>query len=356
MPVLAVSAKLKRRGAKLLFIGSTKPADREAAEGAGLAFAAIQAGKLRRYFSLAHVTDPFRVLVGYRQARRIIQRFQPQVVFAKGGYVSLPVVRAAARLGVPVVIHESDVVPGLANRLAARSAAKIAVSWPVEQVQRAGRFSADKLVYTGNPIRDGVSQGTAERARKQFHFDAKLPTVLVLGGSQGSRAVNKLVRGALPNLLKEAQVIHQVGPRAAAEIAARVPGVPTELRKRYQARGFLGEEQFDVYAAADLVIARAGANTLAEIAAAGKPSILIPLPSAASDHQRANAKVFEQAGAAVVLEEAGLEPDRLARTVRQLLSDPAQRENMSRAARKLAKLDAAEKLAELVWRTGKRHG
>ncbi len=349
MPALAVSAELKKRGAEVLFVGHT-PADRRLVEAAGFPFEAIPAGKLRRYFSIRTLFEPLGVFRGYRRSLRIIKRFRPDVLFAKGGFVALPVMRAAKRRGIPIVLHESDLVPGLANRTGGKWAAVTAVSFPPERMQWQ---PAGRVVQTGNPLRSEILKGKAERARKTFGLSASLPVVLVLGGSQGSRTINETLAAALPELLPEAQVIHQVGERAGEAVGRYVAAAPAEYRKRYHVRAFLGDELFDCYAATDLVVTRAGAGGLAEVAAVGKPAVVIPLASAAGGHQAANAAVFKDADAAVVVPEGRLDGAELARTVKRLLHDPTRRARLGRAARSLAHLDAAAKVAELVWETGK---
>lgn len=353
VPALAVSAELRRRGAKVLFIGSTNPADRRRVEHAGVDFRAINAGKLRRYFSLRTPFEPIQVLRGYRQSLGIIRRFKPDVLFAKGGFVALPVARAAKRLGVPIVLHESDLVPGLANRITEKWAAAVAVSFPPE---RMSWMPERPLVFTGNPIRPDFAKGSASRGKKQLKLQGRLPTVLILGGSQGSQRINELVSAALPELLPECQVVHQVGERWEDQIGRYGGTVSAKLRQRYHPHVALGTHLFDAYAAADLFVSRAGAGGIAEIVAVGKPSILIPLPSAAGGHQQANADLLATHQAALVLPEEGLDALTLARAVLKLLHDPTRRSRMGRAARKLARPDAAAAVAKLVLDTAKRHG
>ena len=319
-------------------------------EAAGFPFEAISTGKLRRYFSLSTLLEPFRAYAGYRQSLKLIKTFQPDVVFAKGGFAAVPVVRAAKRRKIPIVVHESDVVPGLANRIGARSAAAIAVSFPPEHMTWRTKCP---VVFTGNPLRADVLTGRADRALQQFGLEGRVPIVLVLGGSQGAKVLNQIVQDALPELLPETQVVHQVGERWAPAAAEAAAGLPSELAKRYRFKGFFGDELFGLLAAADLVVSRSGAGGLAEIAATGNASVLVPLPSAASDHQRANAAVFEAAKAAIVLDEDTLAASELARTIKRLLHDPTRRTRMARAAKSLAKPTAAADVAELVWRVGK---
>lgn len=349
MPALAVSAELKRRGAEVRFVGSKRPEDRKLVEAAGFPFIPISTGKFRRYFSLQTLVEPFRAYAGYRQSLKLIKAFRPDVVFAKGGYAAVPVVRAARRRRIPIVLHESDRVPGLANRIGARYAAAIAVSFPVDQV---AIKSKAPVTFTGNPLRDGAAAGRASRAQQHLGLEARIPVVLVLGGSQGAKVLNEIVQDALPELLSEVQVIHQVGDRWAGQAAEVREGLPKELAARYYYRGFFGSELPDVLAAADLIVSRAGAGGLAEIAVNGKASVLVPLPSAAADHQRANAAVYEEAGASIVLDEEALGPDELARTIKKLLHDPTRRLRMGRAAKSLAKPHAAAEVADLVEQAG----
>lgn len=353
MPLLAVSADLKHRGADILCVGSKRPEDRALVEAAGFEFVAIDAGKLRRYFSLQTLLEPFRIWSGFRQAQKVIRRFKPDVVFAKGGYVSMPVVWAAKRKGIPIVLHESDTVPGLANRRAAKAASSVAVAFPPETLEG---LPPQKLVHTGNPLRDGVIKGKADRARKRFKLSPHYPVLLVLGGSQGSVALNDLVWEALPTLLADVQVVHQVGERNAKAVRNRIAQLPGDIAGRYHPRGFIGEELFDLYAASDLIVSRAGANILAEIAAVGKPSILVPLPTAAADHQRRNAEVFAARNAAVVLEEGTLTAEELNGAVKRLVRNQQRLAEMGRNARTLAHFDATRAVADLVWQTGSHRG
>ena len=350
MPALAVSAELKRRGAEVRFVGSSRPADRRLVEAAGFPFTGIAAGKFRRYFSLRTILEPFKALRGYRQSLGLIRRFRPDVLFATGGFVALPVMRAAKRRGVPIVLHEQNVVPGLANRIGGKWTAAVAVSFPPGRMDW---HPSGTVTYTGNPLRPEIIKGKPDRARKRFTLSRDLPLVLVLGGSQGARTVNEAVSAALVELLPEAQVVHQVGERSAAEMERYAAPAPPAYRDRYHPRAYLGDELSDCYAAADVVVSRAGAGGLAEIAAVGTPAVLVPLASAAGGHQQANAQVFADAGAAAVLPEAGLDGAELARAVKRLLHDPTRRIRMGRAARKLARLDATARVTDLVWDAGK---
>lgn len=353
VPALAVSTELKRRGAEILFIGSQKPEDRKLAEAAGFPFEAVSAGKFRRYFSWRTLFEPFKSQAGYRQAKGIIERFKPDVVLAKGGYVAVPVIRAAKKLGIPIVLHESDVVPGLANKIGSRYAQVIAVSFPPEAM--AWKTKVPQTL-TGNPIGDAMTKGRVTQARQDFGLSGREPVLLVLGGSQGSVDVNEVVFAALPELLGEIQVVHQVGTRSEAAARSVQREFSDAQEARYHPQGYFDntEELPNLLATADLVVTRAGAGSLAGIAAAGKPSIIIPLPSSASNHQQANAAVFQQAGAALVLPQDGLTPGELARAIKRLLHDPTRRSRMARVAKALAHPNATKRVADLVEQTARR--
>lgn len=353
MPALAVSTSLKAQGAEILYVGSHAVLDRRLVEEAGFEFRAISAGKLRRYFSWQTFIEPFRIFRGFWQSVRLIRLFKPDAVFGKGGFVSLPVIRAAKWLGVPVVLHESDSIPGLANRIGAKTAQTICVSFPVETMRG---LPTEKLIFTGNPLNANIIKGKEAAARKRFKLTPGRPVVLVLGGSQGALAVNQLVLGALPKLLDELQVVHQVGERSAKEFIDLQRRMTAEERKNYRPIGFIDTDDLaDLYAAADLIVSRAGANSLAEIAAVGKPSILIPLPAGqGAGDQDHNAAYFTEHAAATVLPQQHATSDELARMLKQLLHDPQRRTEMGRAARQLAVLGAADRIAEIVWKAGER--
>lgn len=334
----------------MLYIGSRAPLDARLVTEAGIPFQAISTGKLRRYFSWQNFGDPFRVVVGFAQSLRILRQFQPDVVFGKGGFVTVPVIKAAKLLGIPVVLHESDATPGLANRLSASAATKIAVSFPPEMMQR---LPSAKLVFTGNPLSRDIYAGKPSRAHKKYQLDSQAPLLIVVGGSKGAVALNQLVAAALQELLPETQIVHQVGEASAKDYQAIKKRLDATGRARYHAHGYIdNKDLFDLYAAADIIVSRAGAGLLGNAAATGKPTVLVPLPEEVSDHQLLNARYFEERGAAVILPQDQATGAELARTVLQLLHNPQRRAEMGRAARLLATPDAAEKVADLVWETG----
>lgn len=329
MPLVAVAEVLKPV-ADLLWIGDFHSRAEETAHLANIPFQAIPTGKIHRYFTLKNLTTPFRYWAGIRAAKKILLEFAPDVVFGKGGSVSLPVVQAAARLGIPVVIHESDAVMGLGNRRAATLAKRVCVSFPAETYPG---YSKEKLVYTGVPVRQVFFQ-TKSRKRDRAQ-------ILVTGGGQGSDAINQVIWSALPELLKVANVVHLTGERSYS-------GAKGYQQSGYQPIAYARDEMAQLMVDADVVISRASATTLAEIAATGRPTVLIPLPTAANDHQRANARVWSSVGAGIYLEERDLTPEKLFDVVGKLINDSGKRAEMGQAAKSLAQPKAANEIASLL--------
>ncbi len=248
----------------------------------GIPYKSVACGKLRRYFSVENLIDIFKVPVGIFQAWRILRKFRPDVTFSKGGFVSVPVVIAASWLKVPVIIHESDVRPGLANRICARYADKICVSF--EETRKYFAKYSRKIIYTGNPVRKSVLDGNVADGYKFTGLDKHRPIILVMGGSQGAQQINELVRGGMEELLKRFQIVHICG-RGNLDISLH--------KKGYVQYEFLNEQMKDVYAVSELVISRGGANSLAELAALKKKTLVIPLGTAASrGDQIENAQIF----------------------------------------------------------------
>jgi UDP-N-acetylglucosamine--N-acetylmuramyl-(pentapeptide) pyrophosphoryl-undecaprenol N-acetylglucosamine transferase len=356
-PAVAVIAGLRGRCAAagvpldLLFLGSRAGAERRIIAELGVPYAAIATGKLRRYFSWRTPLDLARIPLGVAQAAWRVARFRPAVIFSTGGYVCVPPVIAGRLLGIPVITHEQTARSGLANRIAARFARVVAISYP----ESAAEFPPSRTVLTGNPLRPDLLGGDAARAAAHWRLDPATPTIYITGGALGAHAINEAVRAALPDLLAVAQVVHQVGEGpdgsradiAAAEAQAQASPA---ARARYRPVPFVGPELGDLYALVALVVGRAGAGTVNEIAALGKPAILIPLPGAASDEQTANARRLEAAGGAIVLPQTDLTPARLAAEVQGLLADPDRRARMAQAGPTLARPDAADRLVDLILR------
>lgn len=351
-PGLAVAALLRERGVEVAWIGSRAGIEARRVSEHGIPYFAISTGKLRRYWAWQNVADlGLNVPAGLLASVRLLARLRPRVVFATGGFVALPVVIAAALGRIPVVIHEQTAVPGLANRVAARFARRVAVAFP----ESATGFPAAKVVVTGNPLRPELRSGSRAAAIGRFGLSEDLPLVYVTGGAQGAQRINRAVGEALPALLDHAQVIHQCGDNPATgdrrwleELRGRLPA---PLARRYTIVPYVGEDLAGIYAAAALVIARAGAGTVNECCHLGIPALYIPLPGARGDEQTANARVVERAGGCVVLPQSELTPERLLTRLRALLAEPRRLKEMGERARSLAVPDAAERIVALLVET-----
>jgi len=345
-PIVAVARQLKKLAQEqqmdleLFYLG---PADfdLQPLRAEDIKIETILAGKLRRYFSGWTILDVFKIPLGFLQALIYLYIWMPEAIFSKGGYGSVPVVCVGWLFRIPVLIHESDTIPGLANRLAAKLARRVAVSF--EQTKK--YFPEQKTALVGNPVRIEITQGSREEAKNIFKLVSDDPVILVLGGSQGAQTINEIILAVLPRLLEKTEIIHVCGPK-------QYQGLSLPLKK-YHLYPFLDENQIQhAYAMADLVIARAGAGSIFEIAACGKPSILIPLPSAASDHQKENAFTYAKSGATVVIEQANLTPNLFLEKIFSLLSQPELRQKMSQSALSFAKPEAGQKIAKELMEMG----
>ncbi len=306
-PNIALLPRLKELQYDIHYIGSYNGIEKELIEQFGIPYHGISSGKLRRYFSVQNFTDPFRVLKGLGEARRLIKILKPDVIFSKGGFVSVPVVLAGKRRHVPVIIHESDMTPGLANKLALPSATKVCCNFP----ETLTHLPEGKAVLTGSPIRQELLSGDKFKAREFLGFTSDKPVILVIGGSLGSVAVNEAVRGILPELLKSFQVIHLCGKGKLDDSLKNLEG--------YAQFEYIKDELKDLFALTDLVISRAGANAICELLALHKPNLLIPLPAAQSrGDQILNARSFERQGYSMVLEEESLNQKVLLNAVHEL--------------------------------------
>ena len=306
-PNIALLPRLKELGYEIHYIGSYTGIEKELIEQFGIPYHGISSGKLRRYFSVQNFTDPFRVLKGFREANKLIKTLKPDVIFSKGGFVSVPVVMAGKRCHVPTIIHESDMTPGLANKLSIPSATKVCCNFP----ETLELLPKGKAVLTGSPIRQELLSGSKEAALKFCGLTADKPTILVIGGSLGSVAVNNAVREILPTLLKEFHVIHLCGKGKMDE--------SLKNQKGYVQFEYIKQELKDLFALTDIVISRAGANAICELLALRKPNLLIPLSANASrGDQILNARSFERQGFSVVLEEEELKPQILLDTIHNL--------------------------------------
>lgn len=349
LPAAAVVEELRQRGQAFdgLWIGSHKGVERSVAESNDIPFVTIQSGKLRRYVAVQTLTDVVRVPIGLVQAWRQVRAFQPGVIYSTGGAVSVPTVIAGYRMA-PVLTHEQTAQIGIANKTAARFAMTFAVGF--EETARQARQRHENVVVTGNPVRSSLQGGSAERARQWAGFTQDLPVIYVTGGALGASPLNTRIEAILPDLLSTAQVVHQAGPATANDDLDRLfrtrNALPRERARRYHVVDFVREELSDVYAMADVVVARAGAGTVSELGFLGLPAILIPLPGTWGDEQRKNARILGNVDAAIVIDQSEATPERLRAEIFGLLSNPVRRTAMARAARGTSRPDAAARLVD----------
>ena len=306
-PNMALVPALKAAGYDIHYIGSYDGIERKLIEEMQIPYYGISSGKLRRYFDIKNFSDPFRVIKGCQEANRLMKTLKPDVVFSKGGFVSVPVVLAAKRRHVPCIIHESDMTPGLANKLAIPCASKVCCNFP-ETIKH---LPDGKAVLTGSPIRKELFEGDKSEALKMLHFSASKPTLLVIGGSLGSVAINDAVRRNLDTLLNDFQIIHCCGKD---KIAPELNG-----REGYRQFDYVKKELSSYLALADVVISRAGANAICELLALRKPNILIPLSAEASrGDQILNAASFEKSGYSKVIQEKDLTDTALVNAIHEV--------------------------------------
>jgi UDP-N-acetylglucosamine--N-acetylmuramyl-(pentapeptide) pyrophosphoryl-undecaprenol N-acetylglucosamine transferase len=291
-PNIALLPTLQNLGYDISYIGSHDGIEKKLITDFAIPYYEISVGKLRRYFAVKNFTDTFRVMKGYSEARKHLQAICPQVVFSKGGYVSVPVVRAAASLKIPCIIHESDITPGLANKLCLSAATKICCNFP-ETVKM---LKSPKAILTGSPIRDELRHGDPLAARKFCGFSEDKPVIMVIGGSLGANSINETIRSALPMLLDDVQIIHICGKDKIDNLLLEKEG--------YRQFEYVKNELKDFFALADLVVSRAGANSICELLALQKPHLLIPLPASQSrGDQMQNARSFESQGFSMVIDD-----------------------------------------------------
>ncbi|MCQ2509008.1 MAG: undecaprenyldiphospho-muramoylpentapeptide beta-N-acetylglucosaminyltransferase [Lachnospiraceae bacterium] len=306
-PNIALIPSLKEAGYKISYIGSKGGMEQKLIEELGIPYYGISSGKLRRYFDLKNFTDPFRIVKGLFEAKSIIKKLKPDVIFSKGGFVTVPVVVAGKQCKVPVLIHESDMTPGLANKLAIPSATTVCCNFP-ETIKT---LPEGKAVVTGTPIRQELLAGDPQKGKEFCGFTEDNPVILIIGGSLGSVVVNDAVRGILPDLLPDFQIVHLCGKDKTDKSLVGTPG--------YVQYEYIKDELPDLFALADIVISRAGANAICELSALAKPNLLIPLSAKASrGDQILNARSFEKQGFSMVMEEEEITNEKLLEAVRDL--------------------------------------
>lgn len=306
-PNIALIPTLKSHGFDIHYIGSYEGIEKRLIKDFDIPYYGVATGKFRRYLDPKNLSDPFRVIKGYGEAKKYLKEIQPDIVFSKGGFVSVPVVRAAAALKIPCIIHESDMTPGLANKLCIPVAEKICCNFPETQQS----LPQDKAILTGSPIREELSKGDRIAALKMCGFSANMPVLMIIGGSQGAGAINEMVRESLPKLLEDFQIIHICGKDKVDNILLNTPG--------YKQFEYVKSELKDLFALADVVISRAGANAICELLSLKIPNLLIPLPAKASrGDQLLNAASFEAQGFSMVLQEENMDIASLCDKVHEL--------------------------------------
>ena len=306
-PNIALLPRLRELGYEISYMGSYEGIEKKLIEEFEVPYYGISSGKLRRYFDPKNFSDPFKVIKGYGEACRIIKQLKPDVLFSKGGFVSVPVVLAARRYKVPTIIHESDMTPGLANKICIPSAARICCNFP----ETLDYLPKGKAVLTGSPIRQELLQGNRLSALQFTGLSANKPVIMVMGGSLGAAAINDVVRRILPQLLQDFQIIHLCGKGKLDASLEHTAG--------YVQYEYIKGELKDLFALCDVVISRAGANAICELLALRKPSLLIPLSAAASrGDQILNARSFEKQGFSMVMEEEEITDEKLLAAVHSL--------------------------------------
>lgn len=338
-PNIALLPRLREAGFDITYIGSYNGIEKQLLKEQQIPYYGISSGKLRRYFDIKNFSDPLKVMKGLGQSIRLMRKLKPDIVFSKGGFVSVPVILAARLCHIPSIIHESDLTPGLANKLAIPNAAKVCCNFP----ETLKYLPEDKAVLTGSPIRKELLSGNKEKARKLCNFTDEKPVLFVVGGSSGSKFINDTIHGLLPELLKTYQVIHMCGKGNIEESLNRTAG--------YKQFEYIGSELNDIFSLADLVISRAGANSICELLALHKPNILIPLSANASrGDQILNAQSFEKQGFSVVIEEEIITPDKLLNIIHETYKN---RERYIHAMKQNNTMNSVDKIVTLIEETAK---
>lgn len=348
-PIIAVAEAMhdlvreKKLLEPFLYFAANDPYDRELLVENAIEYVPTAAGKVRNYFSVLNFFDYFKTAWGVARALWRVFFLYPDVVFGKGGYDSFPTLLAARILRIPVVIHESDAIPGRVNKWAGKFAVKVALSYP----EAAEYFPKDKVAFTGNPIRKAALLPAREGMFEFLKLDPTIPLIFVTGGSQGSSALNEAILSALPQLVEKYQIVHQTGEKNIEEVMgrAKVALAKSSYAERYKPYDYLNSLAVRMTAgAAKLVVSRAG-STIFEIAVWGVPSILVPIPEPISHDQTKNAFAYARTGATVVIEQNNLTPGLLVSEVSRILDNPDIAHTMSTAARGFARVDAARTIA-----------
>lgn len=353
-PLIDLSREIKRlilpaEEVLLTYVGPKDEWSSLYLEQEGVEIKPVLAGKLRRYFTpqavILNFIDVFKFIIGTIQAIFWLFLKNPDLVFSKGGFGSMPVTIAAKMLLIPIFLHESDVSPGLSNRIAGRFAIEIFTSFPNTEY-----FNPQKMIIVGTPIRQELFGGSKQGGKEILKLTQERPILFITGGSQGAQRINELILLILPQLLREYEIIHQCGSHNFEQVASEAQAIlKSEPRKYYHPFGFMSEEQMsEAYFNTDLLISRAGSASIFEAAALGKPSILIPLPEAAQNHQVKNAHAFAKNGAALVIEEANITPNFLLAEIKSLIRNPQTLQKMGEAAKNFSRPRASEVIANYL--------
>ncbi len=350
-PIVAVIREMKENyphgGFEFFYLGPKDKFSKELLLEEGVEVKTILAGKIRRYFSFKNIIDIFKLPIGILQAFYHIFIISPDVIFSKGGYGSIATSISGRILMVPIFLHESDISPGLANRIVGRFALEIFISFSIKKTEY---FPAKKMLSVGNPVRREILNGSKQGAKKLFNLTEEKPVILILGGSQGAQRINDKILSILPNILKDYEIIHQTGEKNFEQVRKEAEVVITEsFKKYYHPFPFLNETEIaNAYSAADLIISRAGAGSIFEIALIGKPSILVPLPESAQDHQVKNAYAYAQNGASLVIEEANFRPHFVLERIKNLFSQPERLKQITERAKEFSRPNAGRIIAEYI--------
>jgi len=350
LPLVAIAREIRRiypkKNLELYYLGPNDDFNIAMLKHEDFIVKTIISGKVRRYFSWQNIVDIlFKIPLGFLQSLFLLIYISPSLVFSKGGSGSVAVAYSAKLLRIPVFIHESDIVPGLSNQVVAKFATKIFTSFPKTEY-----FDPQKVVVTGNPIRKEILEGDRQKAGEIFGLTLSKPILLVMGGSQGAEPINDFILLILNALLRDYEIIHVAGPANAKAVSAEAQVVCDEnLAKYYHAIGFLDEEKLKhALKVADLIISRSGSGSIFEIAATGKPSIIIPLPTSAADHQSKNAYAYSLHGACTVIEQDNLSQNLFIDTIKLMFLHPEKIQQMSQAALTFAKPMAAKAIAREI--------
>lgn len=349
-PVIAIIREIRRMqpDSQIWFIGTKVSYGLKELKDLNVNVLTIQAGKFRRYITpkslIQNFVDLFRIPLGIIKSFFLLKKIKPDLVFGKGGYGSVPVILAANKLKIPIYIHESDTIPGKATKIGVKYASKIFTSFDKAQ-------GINNSIIVGNPIRKELLKGDNKKAIEYFDLQNDKPIIFIVGGSQGAERINNLVLQVLTQLLEKYEIIHQCGKKSVNEVngTAQVMVKDEKLFKYYHAYGYFNEEQLRLAMnVSHLIVSRAGGGFIFEIAALGKPSILIPLPESAQNHQAKNAYEYGKNGAAIVMEPKNPTPRLLLQNITKVFSDPIKLSEMKKAAIAFSKIDSAEKIAQEI--------